>query len=180
MWHVYTDSQKKVPTKNMVFFEPRLDISNWMQKYDAYIQLSDNEGFCLSVVEALMMGIPVICTDLPVLKEIGLNDQNSIRLNFNMTDIPINRIKNITDLHFAYNPPEDRWDDILSHKESNYNSNAKYLVEATSAYKNRKLTDSELKCCPEPGTRFEVDYNRLIFLLGANRYNDKFVNLINE
>ncbi len=112
-WFIYTD-QNKSPLKNMVFVKPRLDIADMMGGYSAYVQLSDNEGYCLSIVEALTRGIPVIATDLPVLKELGLNDSNSIRLPLDMSDIPIERIKNIESLKFSYKQPKDSWDKVFS------------------------------------------------------------------
>ena len=179
-WLVYTNTEKPKPSKNMIFCEPRLDIADQMQNFDAFIQLSDNEGFCLSVVEALMMGIPAICTDLPVLRELGLNDSNSIRLDMEMKSIPINRIKDIYKLDFNYSPPEDRWDGALSHVESTYDPNALYDVKATDMYQIKHLVDANLGYCPAPGSRFKVTYDRLVFLLGANKYHQQFVELIDE
>lgn len=181
-WFVYTkqNGMHKLPSKNMIFCEPTLDVTELMPNFDAYIQLSDNEGFCLSIAEALIMGVPVICTDLPVLRELGLDDSNSIRLNMDMTDIPLERIKKINELEFTYSPPEDKWDDILSHQENIYDRNKLYRVRATEAYANRKLIDSQLRCIPKAGTEFRVDYYRLIFLLGENRYKDVFVELIDD
>lgn len=181
-WFVYTkqDGMHKLPSKNMIFCEPTLDVTELMPNFDAYIQLSDNEGFCLSIAEALIMGVPVICTDLPVLRELGLDDSNSIRLNMDMTDIPLERIKKINELEFTYFPPEDKWGDILSHQENTYDRNKLYRVRATEAYTNRKLIDSQLNCIPKAGTEFRVDYYRLIFLLGENRYKDVFVELLDD
>lgn len=120
LWTIFTDSPQEPVSKNMVFVKPRLDITEFMKVYDAYIQLSDNEGFCLSIVEALTQNIPVICTDLPVIKELGLNNKNSIVLDFDMKDIPIERIKNIRKLRFNYKAPDDKWDLVLSHKKSKH------------------------------------------------------------
>lgn len=36
-----------------------------------FINTSLNEGFCLPVVEAQSLGVPVICTDIPVLREVA-------------------------------------------------------------------------------------------------------------
>ena len=35
------------------------------------VNTSLNEGFCLPVVEAQSLGLPVICTDIPVLREVA-------------------------------------------------------------------------------------------------------------
>ena len=177
-WLVYTDTKKTPPTDNMIFVEPRLDIANKIASFDAFIQLSDNEGFCLSVVESLLRGTPVICTDLPVLKELGVNEYNSIKLDMELKNIPIDKIKNIRDLKFEYHMPEDRWDEVLSHSQSFYEGEAVYKVKALDRYKKRALSDALLGRIPQPGEIFLVPENRLQLLLGENEYNEPFVELI--
>lgn len=41
------------------------------EKCSALVLSSTTEGFCLPVAEALLAGCPVICSDIPVLREIG-------------------------------------------------------------------------------------------------------------
>lgn len=179
-WLVYTDTKKKAPSTNMIFQEPRLDIANKFESFDAYIQLSDNEGFCLSVVEALLRGVPVICTDLPVLKELGLNQSNSIKLKHDMTDIPIDEIRNIWKKKFTYKMPEDRWGEFLSDDKSIYQGEVSYRVRALPAYKKRALSDALLHRIPEPGEIFIVPEDRIKLLLGDNPYEEPFVEFIDK
>lgn len=186
IWFVYTDAtedktKKKIqPLPNMVFAKPRLDVTNKLPAFDAYIQLSDNEGYCLSVVEALMRGLPVICTDLPVLKELGLNETNSIILDMELNNVNIDEIVNIKNKKFTYTPPEDRWGEMLIHVPSTYNPNKAYHVRATGAYKELKLIDVNLGRIPEPGEEFDViGDDRLEMLLGHNSKYRPFVELIN-
>lgn len=118
LWFIFTDSPQK-PTSNMVFVKPRLDITSKLEMFDAFIQLSDNEGYCLSVVEALIKKVPVIATDLPVFKELGLNDQNSVIIK-NFEKIPINDIKNIYKKKFIYKQPQDLWEKVLVKTKNKY------------------------------------------------------------
>ena len=183
-WMVYSDTK---PTKyngirekeNMIFCPTRLDITRKMSAFDAYIQLSDNEGFCLSVVEALMQKVPVICTDLPVLREIGLNDSNSIRLNMDMSDVPVERIKDIYKLKFDYRPPEDRWKDILVPSPATYSLTKEYRVRANSLWKENNITDIYLGHIPQPGEEYTVvGDDRLNLLLGDNPSRKPYVELV--
>lgn len=156
-WFIYTNSPQ-VETKNMVFLPPRHDITDKIGAYDAFIQLSDNEGFCLSVVEALMRGVPVIATDLPVLKELGVNDSNSILLPFDMNNIPIDRIKNVNQLKFKYTPPKDRWSSVLDH--SPVQSENMIKVVACRGYQVKNLIDAQLGRIPVPGETWMVSRSR--------------------
>lgn len=172
-WFVYTNSPKE-KVDNLVFVPPRLDITNKMASFDAYIQLSDNEGFCLSVAEALLRGVPVICTDLPVLKEIGLNDKNSIKLPLNMSHIPLEKIRNIHKLKFKYELPEDKWDSVIDHTEKVITD--KFRVMATNGYEMLNLTDVQLNRKPKVGDVWEIDQDRLETLLRFEEEHN--VNLI--
>ena len=133
VWFIFSDLPKS-PTDHMVFMKPRMDITKLMPMFDCFVQLSDNEGFCLSVVEALMNNLPVICTKLPVLKELGLNKSNSIMIDFDMDIIPIEDIRNIRKLKFNYTPPEDKWLDVLSKKKNTYKGDKKVKIRAIKDY----------------------------------------------
>lgn len=183
-WMVYSDTQPNKANRikqkdNMIFCPTRLDIIKKMSAFDAYIQLSDNEGFCLSVVEALLQHVPVICTDLPVFREIGLNDSNSIRLDLGMDNIPVDRIKDIYKLKFDYKAPEDRWKDILVPVPTTYSLTKEYKVKATSMWKENNITDIYLGHIPEPGEEYTViGDDRLDLLLGDNPSRKPYVELV--
>lgn len=157
IWLIYTDSSQS-PTKNMVILDPRYDIADKMGGFDAFIQLSDNEGFCLSIAEALTRGVPVIATDLPVLKELGLNEKNSIILPFDMSDIPIEKIRKINKLKFSYKVPEDRWETVLDHTP--VNKDAYIEVMACNGYQSHNIFDVQLGKIPSAGERWFVTKSR--------------------
>lgn len=114
-WTVYTDDQSKTPNNpSIILCKPRLDVLDFIANADYYVQLSDCEGYCYSVVEALSVGTPVIITDLPVAKEIGVEDGvNGFILPMSMEYIPIDEIcKGLK--KFKYTPPEDKWGELLA------------------------------------------------------------------
>jgi len=47
---------------------------------DLFLNLSDMEGFCIVVAEAMSVGLPVIATDIGGIKEYGNNGANMIKL----------------------------------------------------------------------------------------------------
>jgi len=70
-WLVFSDHEPKQYTDSLVYRKPTLDIMSYVQKADAFIQLSDMEAFCYSIVEAMSLGVPVWTTPLEVLPELG-------------------------------------------------------------------------------------------------------------
>ena len=77
-------------------------------------------GFGYTPVESLMVGTPVIVTDCPVFKEIGVkNGENGFIVDFdlnkvNYADIYQKRLK------FNYEPPEDIYDKLLVKEKNIY------------------------------------------------------------
>lgn len=113
VWTVYSDSRRAFQSQNVVVRPPRLDIIDFVADSDYFVQLSDAEGYCYSVVEALSVGTPVIVTDFKVAREIGVQDgKNGFILPMDMHEIPVDRIyKGLK--KFTYTPLEDRWGELL-------------------------------------------------------------------
>ena len=160
-WLIFTNSQKNDAVKGMQMLPPRLDIASLMPHFDAVVQLSDNEGYCLTAVEALLQGVPIIGSDVPVFKEIGINESNGVLLPLDMSNIPLEKIKNISNLKFSYQQPAENWDSYLSKSPSTYQPKF-YLVRATSIWKSLPLIDSERGIIPAAGNEWIIDEDRLI------------------
>lgn len=105
IWYVFSNSslsKKDKIVNGIIQMPPTLDISSWIKECDYLVQLSDTESFGYSIVESLMLGVPVIVTPLKVLDEIGFKDGvNGFIVPFDMNDIDINKIYK-SDLKFEY------------------------------------------------------------------------------
>lgn len=135
-WKIFTNRRRECVGSYATYIEPQLDISKEMVKADFLVQLSDCEAFCYSVVEALTLGVPVIATDLPVFKELGLNETNSIICDMNMNNVDLSKLKK--KYEFSYQAPKDNWDKWLSTKKE-YDSNEIVKAKVLNVY-----TDIEL------------------------------------
>ena len=112
LWFIFTNDEKVIHDDNIVYVSPRLNAADYMQRADWFVQLSNNEAYCYSVVEALMSGTPVIVTPCPVFKELGLNSKNSITIDFDVSTVPIEKIKKGLKVP-KYEPPADAWGELL-------------------------------------------------------------------
>ena len=74
VWYVFSDATLPVAPPGMVFKKPTLDIGPYIKAADFLVQLSDQEAFCYSLVEAWEMGTKTISTPLPVIKELGFRE----------------------------------------------------------------------------------------------------------
>lgn len=131
IWMVYTDADKKPANKNIILRPTRLDILDYIANADYFVQLSDAEGYCYSVVEALSVGTPVIVTDFKVSGEIGVvNGKNGFILPMDMSEIPIDAIyKGLR--KFKYTPLEDNWGEYLAEGEADYQADMNRIVKVS-------------------------------------------------
>ena len=150
-WDIYTNKPKKLNesalSPNIHIKEPKLDLTKEMAEASYVVQLSDHEAFCFTVVESLVLGTPVIITDIPVFNEIGCNESNSIKLNLNMTNVDIDEILK-GKKPFKYTPPKSNWSKYLDNN-STYNPNniidVKVIRRYTDVELGKKLLRGDIK-----------------------------------
>lgn len=159
-WDVFTDSDRAIDNPSMVFRKPRLDILDFIADADYLVQLSDTEGYCYSIVEALSVGTPVIVTDFKVVHEIGVEEGvNGFILPLSMESVPVKEIYRGLK-KFKYKPPEDRWGELLAPGTGDEDSNKTVWVRC-----KRNYLDIELGRTMEYGDTWEVNMERADKLL---------------
>ena len=98
---------------------PRYNIEKFICTMDYLVQLSDTESFCYSIVEALSVGTPIICTDLPVLKELKIDEKHGFILDFDLKNLDVNKIyEEAGKFKFDYKPPKDEYSKKLIGKST--------------------------------------------------------------
>ena len=185
LWDIYTDDTDVIYNPNISYKRPRLDIVEYYKAYDWFVALSDNEGYCYSVVENLVRGVPCVVTDLPVFREIGLNESNSIILNLDLSNIfYVAKDMFAKKLEFEYQPPKDEWrflfDDIKSTYTYKEVKKSMVKVRALDTYRRLRVKDAVVDEILPEGFEFEVDEARLKVLTGNNKYKAAFVEVIKE
>jgi glycosyltransferase involved in cell wall biosynthesis len=140
VWLYFSNETLTGAPPNLIKLPPTTDVRGYIKKADYLVQLSDSEGFCYSIVEALTDGVPVITTPLPVLKEIGVNDKNSHIVPFDIPDdYDVQKIFSDRKRGFKYIRNNDllkkKWDGILTNiPEKEY-----VMVEIIQSYHDIKL-----------------------------------------
>jgi hypothetical protein len=176
LWTIFTNDKKEIDNSNIVYMKPRLDIIDYIANADYLVQLSSAEAFCYSIVEALSVGTPVITTNLPVLKEIGVNETNSFILDFNLSNLDVNKIYS-KKFNFEYTPPKSEWDKEITNKKETYKEELKmkFKVIANNKFEEKNLICIDTGGIPKENEEFIVSKERLDVLLGDNKYNINFI-----
>lgn len=110
---IFTDLPFNYNDSRVVFINPTLDNIGWMKKCDYIVQLSDTEAACLTMQEALKLGIPLITTRLEMLDEFEINESNAKILDFDMKNLNINDLWNIPIVKDWHEPISKEWEDIM-------------------------------------------------------------------
>ena len=156
-WLVFTDSHQDFPNKNVSKMPPRHDVLDFIANADYLVQLSDTEGYSYSIVEALSVGTPVICTELPVAEEQGvINGKTGFILPFDMSEIPVDKIyKGVP--KFKVEPRESHYETVLAKGKAQYERDRKLTVEVKAI---KHYFDIELNKDQYAGDIHEVTWER--------------------
>lgn len=130
LWIIFTDTPIK--EKNVVCLEPTLNIAPYIKAADYLVQLSDSEGFCYSMVEALVYGTPILTTPISVLSEIGfIPGKNGYIIPFDIDEsFNPKPILNIPSFRYVCECDEiiTQWRDVLGDTEPTHSYQPPELV----------------------------------------------------
>ena len=179
IWTIFTNDTNVIKHPRIIFMEPQLNIRDYIAKSDYTVQLSDTEAYCYTMIESLLLNVPIIVTPWKCLDELNITDEYGFILPFDMSYIPTQEIYNKS-FNFKYNLIPDIWDKLIEPSKNTYlkELNSKYIVEALKTYQNKNMKDIELGYVPSPGSRWVVSKDRLDILLGENENQDVYVKLI--
>ena len=113
---IFTDLPFQEEDKRIIFNEPVMNPSGWMEICDYIALLSDTEACPYNVLEALEMGKPLIITKLPVLEELGVNESNAKILEFDMSNLDIDDLWNIPVVKNWNKPNSKGWEKYMKKK----------------------------------------------------------------
>lgn len=95
IWFNFSDKPLPNAPMNFINMEPRADVQGFMQIADYVVQLSTYEACSMTVQEALINNIPLICCPVPSYKEQGVHDGiNAHVVPFDM-DFDVNILRDI-------------------------------------------------------------------------------------
>ena len=166
VWSVYTnckdDVRKRLEAADITCMGPTYDGRKFIPGNDYLVQLSDDEGYCYSIVEALELKVPVITTPIATLEEIGFIDgEHGHIIPFDISGECVEKIyKNVPKVVFKSKTAEikKKWASVLNlepMKTEHKCIEAVCVQRFTDIYKNRVI---------EVGEVFPVMKNRFEYL----------------
>ena len=128
LWFIFTDDTNEIDNPNIIYMKPTLDIIGYLKMADIVAQLSTSESYGFTPNEALSVGTPVLLMDLPIWKELNIQDGVHGWIIDDIDTFDVNKLyKKLPKI--KYNPPKDTWRDILAPGKSNYMIDMKTIVK---------------------------------------------------
>lgn len=185
-WTIMCNAKDKladIDNPSIVWMKSRLDISSYVKDSDYLVLVSDCEGCPMSPQEALMMGVPIIVTDLPCYGDLGIDSRHGFFLDLELNNLDVEEIyKKKGTFKFEWNPPQDIWGEILEDGKV-IRKKEKPLkvvkVRANEKFKDYNVRPAELDHIPEYGEEFEMDEERAQYWLkNPKRFGECFIEII--
>lgn len=146
MWLNFSDAPLKNAPRGFINVGTYHDLQPYIARADYLVQLSDQEGFGYSVLEALINGTAVICTPFETTKELGVIDGVSgYIVPFDMS-FDVFKLLNVPKFRYTYNNDwiKEQWKSLLSFKPKKKRRQQALTVRVLMPYKDIEL-DKYLK-----------------------------------
>ena len=127
VWFIYGDITQTQYQKNIVeqlrhipeviFLGAKIGIESFVADADYLVQLSDSEGFCYSIYEALQVGTAVIATDFASAKEQVTDGMNGYIVDMELSNLDIDKLWTIpNEITFVEKSSEKDWCKMVEKK----------------------------------------------------------------
>ena len=166
LWFNFADGYLRNMPKSFVNMPAEENIHPYIERADYLVQLSDQEAYSMSVLEALALNTAVIATPFPSLFEEGFEDgKTGYTVPFDMR-FDVKKLLNVPKFEFSYDNDSiiKQWRGILGNTKPTQKYKPEGLVTIVCT---QKYHDSELKRTIRIGERIKVTKKRAQIICGA-------------
>ena len=162
LWFNFSDQPLKDAPKGFVNIGTYHDIQPYISRADYLVQLSDQEGFGYSVLEALVNGTAVICTPFETTKELGVIDsKNGYIIPFDM-NFDVEKLLKVPEFEYSYDNKsiQKKWESLLGKAKPFKAYVPPADVDICTVKALMDYRDIELNAVIRKGTTFDVTNKR--------------------
>lgn len=144
LWFNFSDAPLQNAPKGFVNVGTFQDLQPYIAKADYLVQLSDQEGFGLSVLEALLNQTACICTPFETTKELGVKDGvNGYIVPFDM-NFDVNKLLEVPEFEYTWSNAKikEQWTKLFNSKRKPINKGnvrVQVIVDYKDVELNKKL-----------------------------------------
>ena len=143
LWFNFSDAPLKNAPQGFINVGTFHELQPYIARADYLVQLSDHEGFGFSVLEALVSGTAVLCTEFETVHELGVVDgENGYILPFDL-NFDVEKLLTVPSFTYTWDNTKIRkkWDRLLKHPKPKKKPIPKNMVEVfiTGEYNDIEL-----------------------------------------
>lgn len=168
LWTIFTNPNLKITinSPNVVIMKPRVDVRPYIAEANYVLQLSnDMETYCYTINEALGYGVPIVTTPLSIVKELPIDDNMIIKLEYDCSNVDevARQIFEKKVKPFNYEIPKDDWDKLLEKGESTYKEEKKMKFKVKAIINFNDLEEGQHRIAGK--SEWECSKERADYLL---------------
>lgn len=136
LWLNFSDNNLMNPPKGLYNVGSHQNMQAYIKRADYLVQLSDQEGFGYSVLEALTNNTAVICTPFKTTAELGVKDGvNGYIVPFDM-NFDVRKLLNVPQFTYTYDNAAivEKWKKLIDKKSFHKVKRGEKLVRVTMQY----------------------------------------------
>jgi glycosyltransferase involved in cell wall biosynthesis len=177
VWEVYGDidfkpygvewAKKVVDYSEFIVHGRKHNLHNEIKSADYLVQLSNSEGYCMSICEALQQGTPCICTDFPSVYEQLTDGINGYIFKMDLSDFDVKKILNIPKgFKYEEKTNERDWVKLMGDPKSKTKKPALIEIVCITPYKDMQLDERLIAA----GEVLSVTIDRAQYLCEDRKY----------
>lgn len=166
LWFNFADGNLRNMPSSFINMPAKANIHPYIEKADYLVQLSDEEAYSMSILEALSLNTAVIATPFPSLFEEGFVDGvHGYTVPFDMK-FNVKKLLNVPRFEFVYDNDEiiKQWRDLLGKDKPKQKYKPQKL---TTIVCTRKYHDNELNRIIKTGEHLQVTEKRAAMICGS-------------
>ena len=166
LWFNFADGHLRNMPSTFINMPAMANIHPYIEKADYLVQLSDQEAYSMSVLEALSLNTAVIATPFPSLFEEGfVEGETGYTVPFDM-QFDVKKLLEVPKFEFKYDNDSiiKQWRDIIGRSKPKKTYEPKKLITVICTH---KYYDSELEQLVHVGDRIKITEQRAAQICGA-------------
>ena len=168
LWFNFSDAPLNNAPKGFVNVGTFHELQPYIARADYLVQLSDQEGFGYSVLEALSVGTACICTPFETTKELGLIDgKNGYIIPYDL-DFDVKKLLKVPEFEYKYNNADiaKKWKTLLDKKPARKKKISASALDMVKVKVVVNYYDTVLKETLRVGTILYMDAERANYVKG--------------
>ena len=113
LWLIFSDEEPEEHHQDMIFMKSRYNLTAYIKNSDLGIQFTRIEAYNNFTNECLKLGIPVVISDIPVFREIGIDESMAFFYDWEMNGPDVKELLKIPKVNYKLKDSSKEYEELL-------------------------------------------------------------------